>query len=142
MASPLEIREGIASVLRGVPGLTVVTVQPETVPATLPAVIVTPAFASFSEIQAGRGQDVWEWDLLVLTSGADSGVGQSELDEMLTADGPRSIRAAIRATPDLRLGPRTTAWVDRLEDYGPRSSGGEYTRLMGATLRLIVRTSG
>jgi hypothetical protein len=30
--------------------------------------------------------------------------------------------------------------VDRMDDYGPRT--GEQAQLVGATLRLIVRTSG
>lgn len=142
MASPAEIREGIASVLSTIPDLTVITVQPETPPATLPAAIVTPAFATFGSRPAGRGQNVWEWDILILTSGADSGVGQAVLDEFLVDSGPKSIVDAFRRNPRMGLDVRTTAWVDRLESYGPRAQAGEYTRLMGAVLRLIVRTTG
>jgi len=54
----------------------------------------------------------------------------------------KSIVDAFRRNPQMGLDVRTTAWVDRLESYGPRAQAGEYTRLIGAVLRLIVRTTG
>ena len=141
MASPTQIREAVKTVLAGIDGLTVLTLPPETAPATLPAVVINAVSASFTTPQKREGQDVWEFDLLVLTSAADYQRGQAALDEFLVAAGPKSIRAAIKSRADLGLGPTTTAWVDGMTDYGPRG-GPDQAQLAGATLRLIVRTTG
>jgi hypothetical protein len=140
MATPAQIRDGIKAVLADIDGLTVITHPPESAPAALPAVVVSLAQASFASPMVQRGQDVWEVDALVLVSGADYQLGQAALDEFLVAAGAKSIRAAITAGRHLGLGATTTAWVDRMDDYGPRT--GEQAQLVGATLRLIVRTSG
>jgi hypothetical protein len=144
MASISEQRQAIYDTLNDPSDdLTVLTTTPGTNP-NYPALIIQPVTASFTTRQALKGgQDVFEWDLVILVSGADLGVAQLALDEYLAGSGPRSIRQRIRERKDLGLDDmnRTSAWVDRMESYGISLSSAPEERDFGAVLRLIVRTT-
>lgn len=144
MASISELRQAIYDTLLDPDDdLSVLTTTPETNP-NYPAVIIQPVTTSFTTRQAlNGGQDVFEWDLVILVSGADLEVAQLALDEYLARSGPRSIRQRIRDRQDLGLDDknRTSAWVDRMESYGITLSRDPEVRDFGAVLRLIVRTT-
>jgi hypothetical protein len=144
MASFSEIRQAVYDVLSGIDDLSVYTTTPETNP-NYPALLIQPATAAFTTIQARKGgQDTYEFDLVVLVSGADLDVAQLSLDEYLATSGDLSIRQLIAANQTLGLDDnlRTTAWVDRMESYGISQSRDPDVRDFGAVLRLMVRTTG
>ncbi len=143
MASLPEIRQALYDVLSGIDDLSVYVTTPETNP-NYPALLIQPATATFTAIQAPKGgQDVYEFDLVVLVSGADLDVAQMSLDEYLASSGDLSIRQLILANPTLGIADnlRTTAWVDRMESYGITQSRDPDVRDFGAALRLLVRTT-
>ncbi len=144
MATLAEQRQAIYDTLFD-PGddLSVYTTTPETNP-NYPAVLIQLATSVFTNIQARNGgQDTYEWDLVILVSGADLDVAQEQLDEYLATSGPLSIRQRIRENPALGIADnaRTTAWVDRMESYGITLSRDPEVRDFGAVLRLLVRTT-
>lgn len=143
MASLPEIRQALYDVLSGIDDLSVYVTTPETNP-NYPALLIQPATATFTSTRAlNGGQDVYEFDLVVLVSAADLDVAQYSLDEYLVASGDLSIRSLIDANQTLGLNDnlRTTAWVDRMESYGITLSRDPEVRDFGATLRLLVRTT-
>lgn len=143
MASLTEIRARVRIVLAeaaDTAGLTVATLTPASTP-VLPAVVLQPAEGiEFAARPAGRGMTTYPWNLLVLVSGAELEVAEPALDELVAADGP--IRASFAADPHLGLGGGTTAWIDSM-DYGIGNPWAQQDLdVLGASLRLIVRTTG
>ncbi len=121
-------------------GLTVATLSPASTP-VLPAVVLQPATpAEFAAKPAGRAMTTYPWNLLVLVSGAESEVAEPALDALVAIDGP--IRAPFAADPHLGLGHGTTAWIDSM-DYGIGNPWSQQDLdVLGASLRLVVRTTG
>jgi hypothetical protein len=62
------------------------------------------------------------------------------LDAYLARSGPESIRQVFASAPSLGLIDGTSAYLDRMDGYGPRAAGEQ--RMAGVVLHLIVRTSG
>jgi hypothetical protein len=145
MASLPVLRQALYDVLSTIDDLTVYTTTPETNP-NYPALLIQPATATFTTALArNSGQDVYEFDLVILVSGADVQIAQDALDEYLVLSGPNSIRQLINENPKLGLAndsSRTTAHIDRMESYGITQSRDPQVRDFGAVLRLIVRTTG
>jgi hypothetical protein len=145
MASLPLLRQALYDVLSTIDDLSVYTFTPETNP-NYPALLIQPATATFTTpLARNGGQDVYEFDLVVLVSGADLQVAQEALDEYLVLSGPSSIRQLINENPKLGLVgdlSRTTARIERMESYGITQSRDPEVRDFGATLRLIVRTTG
>lgn len=143
MASLPELRQALYDVLSEIDDLSVYTTTPETGP-NYPALLIQPATATFTTKLARQGgQDVYEFDLVILVSGADLQVAQDALDEYLVLSGPRSVRQRINENPKLGLDDdsRTTARIERMESYGITQSREVEVRDFGAVLRLIVRTT-
>jgi hypothetical protein len=145
MASLPELRTALYDILSTVDDLTVYTFTSETNP-NYPALLIQPATATFTtQLARNTGQDVYEFDLVILVSGADLQVAQDSLDAYLALSGPNSIRQLINENPKLGLVgdlSRTTARIDRMESYGITLSRDVGVRDFGAVLRLIVRTTG
>jgi hypothetical protein len=145
MASLPVLRQALYDVLSTIDDLTVYTTTPETNP-NYPALLIQPATATFTAALArNSGQDVYEFDLVILVAGADVQIAQDALDEYLVLSGPNSIRQLINENPKLGLAndkSRTTAHIDRMESYGITQSRDPQVRDFGAVLRLIVRTTG
>lgn len=144
MASLPELRAALYDVLSDIDDLSVYTTTPETNP-NYPALLIQPATATFTTALARQGgQDVYEFDLVILMSGADLQVAQEALDEYLALRGPRSVRQRINESPKLGLddNSRTTARIERMESYGITQSRDPEVRDFGATLRLVIRTTG
>lgn len=143
MASIRDIKNGIYDTLT-LAGLDVSVYrhQPATSP-NYPAVVVQPAATDYTSITARKGgQDVYEFDLIVLVSGAELDVAQEALDDYLDPTGDLSIRALFEANRTLGLDDnRTVAWIDRMSEYGVSLSRDPDIQDLGAVLRLIVRTT-
>lgn len=141
MAELGAIRAAICALYDDVPTLSTYPYQPGTVP-NLPALVVVPTNATFATpMQAGRGQDVYTFDLTGLVAFGDAKVAQDELDELIISESG-VIRSRIAASPHLGLGNRTTAWVDGMSAYGITVGDQQEMQNLGATLRLTVRTTG
>src|SRR4051812_26929082 len=104
MATLTELRAGLRDVIAdgNIDGLTVLDRRPGSVP-VLPAVWVQPSGATYAVPVERRGLDVYDLSVIVVVSMADVDVAQEQLDELLTKTGPRSIRALIKASPNLGL---------------------------------------
>lgn len=143
MASLPELRQALYDALSDIDDLSVYTTTPETTP-NYPALLIQPVTATFTtQLSRQTGQDVYEFDLVILMSGAELQVAQEALDEYLALRGPRSVRQRINENPKLGLddNSRTTARIERMESYGITQSRDPEVRDFGATLRLIVRTT-
>lgn len=140
MAGVGAIRAAVCALFDDVPNLSTYDYQPAVVP-NLPALIVVPTDASFATpMQAGRGQDVYGFDLTALVAFGDAKVAQDALDELISESGP--VRSRITADPHLGLGFGTTAWVESMTAYGITVGDQQEMQNLGATLRLTVRTTG
>jgi hypothetical protein len=139
MASFTELRDAIKSVL-GVelPGVHVYARVVEV--SNLPAIVVQPADATFP-LQAGRADDVWQFDLVVMTSFGDAVLGQDQLDTYLSASGATSIRQIIMRHPQLDRTDVMNAYVSGFSDYGARFSMAAVDNV-GCKVRLTVQTTG
>ncbi|MBD2900762.1 hypothetical protein amrb99_97710 [Actinomadura sp. RB99] len=134
-----EIRTALAALLDDVEGLSAYAYRPASVP-NLPAAVISPSSAEYATpMQARRGQDIYQFDVLVLVPFVDAEVAQATLDELISADGP--IRAALAASPHLGPGYGTTAYATALADYGVTIGGADEQQNLGATLRVTVRTT-
>lgn len=142
MATFSEIRSRIEAVAGTVEGLTVVTRPGESAPAALPALVIQEPTVLLAEGDSSRGLDNWDVPLLLLVSMGDYSLAADALDAYLVRRGAKSIRQAFADDPGLGLLDGTRAYLDRMDDYGPRQSGGGDIRMAGAVLHLIVRTSG
>lgn len=108
-----------------------------------PAIIVDvdPGDSADFEDSFGGSSDIWWLNVYVITSRSISAsAGQSELDEYLKREGPKSIREAVYEHSDLGL-EETDASVPSLRGYG---GGFEFGKIehVGAILRVRVRTDG
>lgn len=142
MATFSEIRNRIEAVAGAVEGLTVVPKPAESAPSALPALVVQEPTALFAEGESSRGLDSWDVPLLLLVPMGDYTLAADALDAYMPTQGPKSIRQAFKDNASLGLLDGTNARLDRMDDYGPRASGGGDVRMAGAVLHLIVRTSG
>jgi len=145
MADLADLRTALYGILSAIDDLSVYTVTPETNP-NYPALLIQPATATFTtQLSRQGGQDVYEFDLVILVSGADLQVAQDALDTYLALSGPNSIRQRLNENPKLGLvndNSRTTARIERMESYGITQSRDPEVKDFGAVLRLIVRTTG
>jgi hypothetical protein len=105
----------------------------------LPAVIVEPMAADYTGAFA-RGMDVWDFNLYVLCSRADTSLGQKQLDAFVTGAGADSIPRALNDHADLGLR-ETDATVQRMVGYGGRFENSK-VHLVGAVLQVRVITDG
>lgn len=138
MASLSAVRDGVkATLASAITDLHVYDTVPER--PNLPAVIVQPVSADFT-VAMGRGTDTWEFDLSVLVSAGDIGVGQDALDGYVSGAGARSVRQAVFNARTLGLAD-TDAHVARMDRYGMQFEAAGVDHV-GATLRLIVHTKG
>jgi len=140
MSSLAQIRDAIkATVGASIPSLFAY----DTVPGSpnLPAVVVMPAEdAADFQVAMGRGLDTWTFDLFVLCSYAEAGLGQDALDSYITCAGDSSIREAIFNAKTLGLAD-CSAHVASVRHYGSRFAAASIDHV-GAVLRLVVLTSG
>lgn len=141
MAAIPQIRACLKAVLDQLADTTVTVLdrRPGTVP-ILPALWPQPATADYASTQAGRGQDVYQWEIVAAVSMADLDLAQERLDGLL-ADGPGTVRDLIRADRTLGLTDGTTVWVEGMT-YGVAPFPGQEQDVLGAALRLTVRTTG
>lgn len=141
MATLTQVRERIVATLADVEDLSVLPYPPESPPSVLPALVVGDASGELAEGDARRGLDIWEFTLVLLVATGDYALAAAALDEYLVRQGEKSIRQRFEDVPQLGLSDGTSAFLDRVENVGPRESI-DGQRLMGADLRLRVRTSG
>lgn len=140
MSTLAAIRDGIKTTLEAnISGLRVHDTIPDQV--NPPAVVNTPIDWDFV-VAMGRGVDTWTFELLVLVARPSLRSGQDALDAYITGAGSSSIRQAIFNNRTLGL-TNTDAHIAG-KGSGPYAAtytvnGVEY---LGATLRLIVHTSG
>jgi hypothetical protein len=104
-----------------------------------PCAQLVPTEADFAVAMA-RGTDTWEFDVDVLAPTADLVTGQAVIDPYITGAGSQSIRQVVFNARTLGLA-GTDAHIAGLVRYGGlyEYAGGSH---VGATLRLIVHTSG
>lgn len=140
MSSLAQIRTALkTTITAAISGLT----GYDTVPGSpnLPAVAVVPVpDENGFTVAMGRGADRWQFDVIVLVSAGDEGVGQQQLDSYVTGAGSASIRQAIFAARTLGLGD-CDAVCTGLSGYNLG-----YTVVsidhMAASLRVVVHTTG
>lgn len=144
MAAFGEIRDRIKAVAEQADGVTVVTKpgeSPPVVAAGRAALVIQEPSASFAEGTSAIGLDQWDVPLLLLVPCGDYSLVPDALDPYLGSAGPQSIRQAFMDAPQLGLTDGTSAYLDRMDGYGPRASA-DGTQLAGVVLHLVVRTSG
>lgn len=129
-----EIRKAVKATLDNAIGDVAVY---ERVPSAvvLPAVLIVPAQADYLLVHGNAGTG-WQFDLIVLVPTADETVAQDILDDFVDAHGPRSIVAAIHASPSLGRDD-CSATVRQLAKYAISYTVG-IDQHLGATLRLFV----
>lgn len=134
------MRRAIANVIDH--GLAAEVFTYDTVPdvENLPAVIVEPLNADFTEAM-GRGMDLWEFRIYVLVSRSDTQQGQEDLDQFISGAGPNSIRQVIFNNPTLGLASVDDATVYAMKGYGGSFETGKVP-IIGAVLKLRVLTDG
>lgn len=139
MASLKAIRLAVKSTLEThLPELIGYRTVPEA--AQVPSFVVEPVPPADFLVAMGRGTDTWNFDIHVLVSSADAGLGQDELDDYVTGAGPKSIRQVVFNNRTLGLA-NTDAHVAQLIAYGGQFESAGIPHI-GATLRLAVHTSG
>ncbi len=141
MATISEIRARLKVVLAQLADTTVTVLdrRPGTVP-VLPAIWPQPATGDYASPQAARGQDVYQWEIVIAVSTADLDLAQERLDGLLE-DGPGTIRDLIRQNRSLGLTDGTAVWTEGMV-YGTAPFPGREQDVLGASLRLPIRTTG
>jgi hypothetical protein len=104
---------------------------------TLPAICVMPAESEF-DLSADRGDDTWNFDLIVLVSRGSDRAGQDKLDTLVTGGGTPSIRRIIYAARTLGLAD-VDARVTGMSGYGATLEAINIDHY-SARLRLVART--
>lgn len=138
MASFSEIRDAIKAVLAvELPEIFLYATVPEAV--NLPAVVVAPAEAEFP-LEMGRATDVWQFDLIVMTSFGDAELAQNQLDAYLSGGGVSSIRQALMRNRQLGRLDVMTAYVSGMSDYGTNYTMAAVENI-ACKLRVIVKTT-
>lgn len=137
-----ELRDAVkATLCTALPEMTGYDTVPDAT--NLPCFIVRPISAVYAH-SVGTPEDTWPLDLYVLVSLGDSGLGQDLLDDYLSSGGPKSIRDAIRRTPDLGIIDRAAnvrAYVTDMSNYGGQFEAASIQHI-GAVLRLLVTIRG
>jgi len=144
MATFSEIRDRIKVVAERAEGVTVVTRPGESPPAVATgraALVIQEPEATFAEGDSSRGLDQWDVPLLLLAPFGDYGLVPDALEPFMARTGARSVRRVFAEEPGLGLLDGTRAYLDRMDEFGPRQSS-DGTQLAGAVLHLVVRTSG
>lgn len=144
MATFSEIRDRIKVVGEHADGVTVVTKPGESPPNVATgeaALVIREPTAQFAEGDSVRGLDQWDVPLLLLAPFGDYSLVPDALEPFMARTGAKSIRKAFADEPGLGLLDGTRAYLDRMDDFGPRQSS-DGTQLAGAVLHLVVRTSG
>jgi hypothetical protein len=108
--------------------------------ANLPAVVVQPADATFP-FTAGRAEDEWQFDLIVMVPYGDAGIAQDRLDTYLSGDGATSIRQIFMQNKGLGRTDVLAAYVAGMSDYGANFTMAGVENI-GCKLRVIVATTG
>lgn len=141
MASFTELREAIKTVIAvELPEVHVYATSVED--ANLPAIVVqaAPELAEFP-LQTGQANDVWQFDLIVMTSFGDAVIGQNNLDSYLSGQGPTSLRQIFMRHRQLDRADVTVAYVSGISDYGSSYSMAAVNNI-GCRVRLTVQTTG
>lgn len=135
-----DLRNGIKATFDvAIPELTGYDTVPDTV--NLPCYIVMPVTADFPFVMA-TPDDEWAFDLYVLVSRGDTGVGQDQLDEFISSAGPKSLREAIGRFPNLGIEDgNVRARITGMSNYGGQLEAAGVDHI-GATLRLVVTIRG
>lgn len=144
MATLKEIRTAVKTTIEaGISGIKCYDKIPENA-LVLPAVIVEPDMASFTEAM-GRGTDRYDFTLIMLVAYNHLETAQDNLDPYVTGYGPKSIRQCIWDAKDLGLNGDVNAHISQMYDYADRfapPTQGRATEQLGARLSLIVYTRG
>jgi hypothetical protein len=98
VASDVSIRDGLATRLATITGLTAYDHVPGQINA--PAATVSRRVTRFDSVMA-RGADDFEYVVRVLVSNADPKVAQEQMSEYLAGSGGKSIKAAIEGDQTL-----------------------------------------
>lgn len=140
MASLAQLRTAIKTTLEA--NLTGVNVHRKT-PGSAAGVVIVAQLAEDSAnftVAMGRGSDTWNFDLLVLVPASMLDTSQDALDDYVTGAGSKSVRQVVFNNRTLGLA-STDAHVSAMGGYGADYVLGQ-TQYVGATLRLVVHTSG
>jgi hypothetical protein len=114
----LDIAQGLENTISAGLESTIYTyVAPSTMGSALPAVLIEPVTANFSQLM-NRGGDVWEFLVYVIVSRADMDTAIEQLSNFLTGEGPDSIRRAIFDNRNLGIGDNVQAYVYGMHGYG------------------------
>ena len=114
-------RDGLAALLAGVPGLTVVAYPAETVP-QLPAALVT--FEGRDAVHTlSDGATAGRFRVTLLVASASAAQAYDTLYEFASVGGAASIEAACAADPTWR-GAVAHGELESVDNVGPRSVGG------------------
>lgn len=108
----------------------------------LPCVMVLPVAAGFAT--GVGGDDDWDFDLYVLVSKSDTGLGQDALDAYISSGGDKSIRRVIWRFDDLGIDgadASVRAQITTMSNYGGQIEAAGIDHI-GATLRLNVQICG
>jgi hypothetical protein len=139
-----EIRLAVKDTIEtGISGLKCYDKVPENA-LVLPAVIVEPDRASFTEAMA-RGTDRYDFTLIMLVGYNHLETAQDNLDPYVTGYGEKSLRQCIWNKKDLGLDGAVNAHISQMYDYGDRyapPTQGRATEQLGARLSLVVFTRG
>lgn len=144
MAAPTlgEIRDAIkATISTAVPELTVYPKVPDRV--NLPCVIIMPTAATYG-FSVSDPDDTWPFDLYVLTSRGDTGLGQNALDAYISSGGPTSLREVIQRFSNLGIAgaeASVRAHIAAMGNYGGQFEAAGINHV-GATLQLLVTIRG
>lgn len=137
-----EIRDAIkATITVAVPELTGYDTVPDQV--NLPCFIIVPVSAAYAFAKPAP-DDEWTFDLHVLVSRGDTGLGQDALDAFVSSGGPKSLREVILRYPNLGIDTREANVRARLlsmSNYGGQFEAAGVDHI-GATLRLVVNARG
>ena len=137
MASFAELREAIIAVLDD--ALPDVSLYARVVDrANLPAIVVQPAEAEFP-LEMGRATDVWQFDLVIMTSFGDVELAQDQLDAFLSGGGATSVRQIVMHNRQLGRDDVMVAYVAGMSDYGANFTMAGVENV-GCKLRLTVKT--
>lgn len=133
---PSVIREGFATALRQIHGLTVSTTQTSNIQPPH-AIVALPSGVYDSTM--GRGSDTLTFQIAVYIARADDPLAFDLLDDFVAGSGSRSIKAVLEEPTDTGL---TTAMV-RVRSYEVGSaSSSDSSELMAATFEVEAVVPG
>jgi hypothetical protein len=140
MASLLAIRKALKDTLKGKTSVELSVYDlVEDMGSALPAIVIEPNNADYDGA-FGRGMDVWDFNLFVLVSrSASSAVGQRLLDQLISGEGPNSLRKILYDNENLGLDDGTSAHVYQMKAYGGSFEWAKIAHV-GAVLKVRVNT--